>query len=94
MGRQIPSAQKTPQPAVPAPVSYTHLDVYKRQDNTYAITISAGNLIFTPKIIEVPAGAILEVTLVNEDTMVHDLKFANGVRTGRVACLLYTSRCV
>lgn len=53
--------------------------------DTYAITISAGNLIFTPKIIEVPAGAILEVTLVNEDTMVHDMKFANGVRTGRVA---------
>ncbi|NMB23087.1 MAG: hypothetical protein GX983_06955 [Corynebacterium sp.] len=53
--------------------------------DVHAVTIDAGNMVFAPDVIEVPAGKSLEVTLVNTDDMVHDLKFANGAQTGRVA---------
>ncbi|WP_096460329.1 cupredoxin domain-containing protein [Corynebacterium suranareeae] len=61
-----------------APVASTNSDVYP-------VTITAGDMVFIPDVIEVPAGKSLEVTMINEDDMVHDLKFANGVQTGRVA---------
>lgn len=61
-----------------APVASSNEDVY-------AVTITAGDMVFIPDVIEVPAGKSLEVTMLNEDDMVHDLKFANGVQTGRVA---------
>ncbi|ARV65891.1 cupredoxin domain-containing protein [Corynebacterium glutamicum] len=61
-----------------APVASSNEDVY-------AVTITAGDMVFIPNVIEVPAGKSLEVTMLNEDDMVHDLKFANGVQTGRVA---------
>lgn len=52
--------------------------------DVHAITIDAGDMVFSPDVIEVPAGKTLEVTLSNTDDMVHDLKFANGVQSGRV----------
>ncbi|BAV24558.1 hypothetical protein CGBL_0128680 [Corynebacterium glutamicum] len=61
-----------------APVASSNEDVY-------AVAITAGDMVFIPDVIEVPAGKSLEVTMLNEDDMVHDLKFANGVQTGRVA---------
>ncbi|ALC06991.1 hypothetical protein CDES_13245 [Corynebacterium deserti GIMN1.010] len=53
--------------------------------DTHQITIIAGDMVFQPDIIEVPPGKVLEVHFINEDDMVHDLKFANGVQSGRVA---------
>lgn len=53
--------------------------------DVYPVTITAGDMAFSPDIIEVPLGKTLEVTLINQDDMVHDLKFANGIQTGRVA---------
>lgn len=52
--------------------------------DVHAITIDAGDMVFSPDVIEVPAGKTLEVTMINTDDMVHDLKFANGIQTGRV----------
>ena len=69
-----------------SPVSYTHLDVYKRQG--YDIT----QFSFTPRG-DVGSGFITKATLKVKNT-------ANGeyktVATDQVfrACLLYTSRCV
>lgn len=62
--------------AGPSPVSEGSQD--------FAVTINAGDMHFSPDLIHVPAGETLEVTVVNDDDMVHDLKFANGAQTGRV----------
>ena len=53
--------------------------------DVFPVTIVAKDMRFDPEIIEVPSGKTLEVTMVNEDDMVHDLKFANGANSGRVA---------
>ena len=54
------------------------------EGDIYSVTIDAGDMVFTPDVIEVPYGKTLEVTLINTDDMVHDLKFANGAQTGRM----------
>ena len=54
------------------------------EGDTYQVHIDAGDMVFNPDLIEVPAGMTLEVVFRNTDTMVHDLKFANGVQSGRV----------
>lgn len=52
--------------------------------DTYQVHIDAGDMVFNPDLIEVPRGMTLEVVFRNTDTMVHDLKFATGVQSGRV----------
>lgn len=51
---------------------------------TTQVALAMQGMHFTPKVIKVPAGNQLTLTVKNDDTMVHDLKFANGVQTGRM----------
>lgn len=48
-------------------------------------TVEVSGMRFTPDRIEVPYGDVLVVTFHNSGTDVHDLTFANGVRTQRLA---------
>jgi nitrite reductase (NO-forming) len=52
---------------------------------TTAVTVQVSGMRFTPAVIEVPYGDELVVTFENTGTDVHDLTFANGVRTERLA---------
>jgi nitrite reductase (NO-forming) len=52
---------------------------------TTEITVQVSGMRFTPAVIEVPYGNELVVTFENTGTDVHDLTFANGVRTARLA---------
>ncbi|MEU1971042.1 multicopper oxidase domain-containing protein [Microbacterium sp. NPDC019599] len=52
---------------------------------TTAVTVRVDGMRFDPAVIEVPYGDRLVVTFENTGTDVHDLTFANGVRTGRLA---------
>ncbi|MGN6272897.1 MAG: multicopper oxidase domain-containing protein [Protaetiibacter sp.] len=52
---------------------------------TTEVTVQVSGMRFTPAVIEVPYGNALVVTFDNTGTDVHDLTFANGVRTERLA---------
>lgn len=52
---------------------------------TTRVTVEVTGMHYTPSTIEVPAGDALEVTFHNTGSDVHDLTFANGVRTDRLA---------
>jgi nitrite reductase (NO-forming) len=52
---------------------------------TTEVTVQVSGMRFTPAVIEVPYGNALVVTFENTGTDVHDLTFANGVRTERLA---------
>lgn len=52
---------------------------------TTEVTVEVEGMRFTPAEIEVPYGDALVVTFHNTGTDVHDLTFANGVRTARLA---------
>ena len=65
------------------PVSYTHLDVYKRQANDYAITLPLD---------DVQADAPLLAFLMDGQPM--SLRDKGPVWMVYPYCLLYTSRCV
>jgi nitrite reductase (NO-forming) len=52
---------------------------------TTEVTGQVSGMRFTPAVIEVPYGNALVVTFENTGTDVHDLTFANGVRTERLA---------
>jgi nitrite reductase (NO-forming) len=52
---------------------------------TTEVTVRVSGMRFTPAVIEVPYGNALVVTFENTGTDVHDLTFANGVRTERLA---------
>ena len=52
---------------------------------TTEVTIRVDGMRFTPALIEVPYGDALRVTFENTGADVHDLTFANGVRTDRLA---------
>ena len=66
--------------AAPIPVSYTHLDVYKRQHGDCAATYACGE-------ISEEAKKLIQVT---------QQSFWEGIKMARSGCrcLLYTSRCV
>ena len=66
--------------AVAGPV----VDVAVTGETTH-VTVQVEGMHFTPDVIEVPVGNALEVTFENTGTDVHDLTFANGVRTARLA---------
>ncbi|HET8928801.1 MAG TPA: cupredoxin domain-containing protein, partial [Microbacterium sp.] len=66
--------------AVAAPAE----DVVATGETTH-ITVQVEGMHFTPDVLEVPVGSTLEVTFENTGTDVHDLTFANGVRTARLA---------
>lgn len=53
--------------------------------NTTEVTVQVTGMRFTVPVIEVPYGDRLVVTFENTGTDVHDLTFANGVRTQRLA---------
>ena len=73
-------------PSAPRPVSYTHLDVYKRQGEYYVLEDN----------LRVPSG----VSYMLEDRKMMMRLFPDLFAQNRVApvahypCLLYTSRCV
>ncbi|APT89691.1 hypothetical protein CFRA_11160 [Corynebacterium frankenforstense DSM 45800] len=48
------------------------------------VEVSAGDMVFSPEVVEVPAGAHVILELVNEDSTAHDLAMANGARSGRL----------
>ncbi len=52
---------------------------------TTEVTVQVEGMRFTPAVIEVPAGNELVVVFENTGTDVHDLTFANGVRSQRLA---------
>src|SRR5690606_21089361 len=52
---------------------------------TTQVTVQVEGMRFTPEVIEVPVGNTLEVTFENTGEDVHDLTFANGVRSARLA---------
>jgi nitrite reductase (NO-forming) len=52
---------------------------------TTEVTVQVSGMRFTPAVIEVPYGNALVVDFHNTGTDVHDLTFANGVRTSRLA---------
>ena len=62
----------------PIPVSYTHLDVYKRQEEI---------LLFETQ------GLALDVVVLRVENLGDDLRHGLVLR-GLEICLLYTSRCV
>ena len=80
------------------PVSYTHLDVYKRQDQARTISYLTkdgkvlGFLSFSDKIKESSKKAI--AYLQNQNIEVVMMTGDNKHTAKAVACLLYTSRCV
>ena len=68
------------------PVSYTHLDVYKRQDNGIETTVVAA--MNDNDMVDIyVAVKDLEGSRINERTNLADVQLS-GI------CLLYTSRCV
>lgn len=71
--------------ATPASAHSGHHVQVAPTGQTTTIEMSAADMTFTPGRIEVPAGNRLVVMLVNRDTMVHDLVFANGASTGRIS---------
>ena len=52
---------------------------------TTRVTVRVDGMRFTPDVIKVPAGDVLVVTFENTGADVHDLTFANGIRTQRLA---------
>lgn len=52
--------------------------------NVTEVEVTAVGMSFVPDVIEVPSGNQLVVTFTNTDSMAHDLKFANGIQTGRL----------
>ncbi|WP_241978271.1 multicopper oxidase domain-containing protein [Cryobacterium sp. Hz9] len=49
------------------------------------LTVTMFDMRFSPSSLTVPAGDRLELTVTNDDTVVHDLTLANGVTSGRLA---------
>ena len=67
-----------------APVSYTHLDVYKRQVPMLPVLSMAHPVIVTvPEVTTAPAAGVSIFTLGGD-----------GAEPSNMSCLLYTSRCV
>ena len=72
-----------------ASVSYTHLDVYKRQHQIRGIFLKGYHIQKTP--IEERAVAIAEYIVKNKATV---RQAAGQFGVSKSTCLLYTSRCV
>lgn len=53
-------------------------------ENVIEVDVIAGDMVFEPAVVEVPAGNQLIINLRNADTLAHDLQLANGVRSGRL----------
>lgn len=51
---------------------------------TTHIQLEIQGMTFSPDVLDVPAGNQLVVSVTNNDTMAHDLKFDNGAQTGRI----------
>ena len=91
-------------PATPVPVSYTHLDVYKRQVAHGPHAVDAGVAVLVDDdaaaLVELHTGTVGQQALArglathgDQQLVEHDVLLARGVGIGHV-CLLYTSRCV
>ena len=80
--------------AMPIPVSYTHLDVYKRQTLLRMIagfnTIEGGDFYFNDQKINDLAPEKRNIGMVFQNYAI----FPHLTVKKNVACLLYTSRCV
>ena len=81
------------------PVSYTHLDVYKRQtiadmNGNVLSWASAGGLGFRGSRKSTPFAAQMAAEEATKAAMEHGLKQVEVFVKGPGACLLYTSRCV
>ncbi|MGP6175633.1 cupredoxin domain-containing protein [Corynebacterium sp. A21] len=48
------------------------------------VEVVAGDMVFEPAQVTVPAGNQLIIHLRNEDTLAHDLRLGNGIRSGRL----------
>ena len=82
-------------------VSYTHLDVYKRQAKYSAMSPGTENGLLGEHIVPLPtsigyamAAEVIEVGEGVEDLKVGDHVVATVEHAQYVVCLLYTSRCV
>ena len=87
---------------IPFPVSYTHLDVYKRQEKMYAVGKIPGGFnkregkasehaILTSRVIDRPMRPLFPKDYRNDVTLVN---MVMSVDPECNPCLLYTSRCV
>lgn len=54
------------------------------QENLTEVDVVAGDMVFTPDTVTVPAGNRLIITLANGDDLAHDLRLDNGIRSGRL----------
>lgn len=70
-------------PGSPGPTD-TAVSTGAGDENVTEVTVVAGDLVFEPAQVSVPAGNRLLITLRNEDTIAHDLRLENGVRSGRL----------
>ena len=70
--------------AVGIPIAGTQTEVAPTGETT-RVTVQVVGMRYDPAIIEVPVGDELVVTFENTGTDVHDLTFANGVRSQRLA---------
>ncbi|QGU08574.1 hypothetical protein COCCU_13375 [Corynebacterium occultum] len=52
--------------------------------NVTEVDVIAGDMVFEPSQVTVPAGNQLIITLRNEDGTAHDLRLGNGIRSGRL----------
>ena len=68
------------------PVSYTHLDVYKRQEQQYKITVGY--------IIENCKSVPYKIFYTDEQTNKRTEIPSKNVTIQHISCLLYTYRCV
>ena len=80
------------------PVSYTHLDVYKRQGTTSGITVAAGATLTFPYTCTFASKPASAVTNTATATWTAGMPYGTtGTASGTASatfCLLYTSRCV
>ena len=85
---RLPAENKSPQnpPRRPSPVSYTHLDVYKRQDFTHSVPMREGDDVRHRGIIQKTGVHVPDYFIVHH-AYFHIVQYGED-------CLLYTSRCV
>lgn len=60
-------------------------DAVAATGETTEVTVTVSGMSYVPNVIEVPVGNELVVTFENTGTVMHDLEFANGVKTDDLA---------
>ena len=88
--------QRTENPCVPGsiPVSYTHLDVYKRQAQSLGVNVTFVRIFLSAVAAFLAAATVAEAGMIGFVGLVVPHIARMMVGSDYKACLLYTSRCV